>query len=91
VGYVEDLLKLTKLPSNVIINAYVIGDSISNNVTLQQKLGDYINANIFITTYSQLIDSADRRLFNLRSQIKAHCLPYSDKIAPTIVETDTLF
>ena len=65
-GYVEDLLR-SNLGKDCQITAYVVGDSIDDNLTASTKVGD--QGVIYVTTYDQLVDTAERRMFGLRSLI----------------------
>ncbi len=65
-GYVEDLLR-SNIGKDCQITAYVVGDSIDDNLTSSTKVGD--QGVIYITTYDQLVDTAERRMFGLRGLI----------------------
>ncbi len=61
-GYVEDLH--SSLCGDCQITAYVVGDSIAENVAKSQKIENY--GTIYVTTYDQLVDTAEKRMFGLR-------------------------
>ncbi len=46
---------------------FVVGDTISDKIVGEHKLGDH--GYVYVTTYSQLVDTARRRLFNLRDRL----------------------
>jgi hypothetical protein len=77
-NYIQDLLSLSELPENIFINAYIVGHSIAKNLITSHTVGEKNKANISITTFSQLVSSADRRLFNLRHKIQDHYDKYSE-------------
>ena len=66
-GYVEDLLK-SNLGVDCQITAYVVGDSIADNLTSPTKI-DNGRGTLYITTFDQLVDTAERRMFGLRQKI----------------------
>ena len=65
-GYVEDLHS-SNLGRDCQIIAYVVGDSIADNVAVYQNVENY--GTIYVTTYDQLVDTAERRMFGLRQAI----------------------
>lgn len=72
-GYVEDLYALGY--NNACITAFVVGDTIA--AELQQSRSLVIsndqgpNARIFVTTFSQLVDTAEKRMFGLRDKLSS--------------------
>ena len=66
-GYVEDLLS-SNLGNDCQITAYVVGDSIADNITSQTEVENGRGI-IYVTTYDQLVDTAERRMFGLRTKI----------------------
>ena len=46
------------------ITAFVVGDSVATNVASVVNVGD--SNLLYVTTYSQLVDTAERRMFGLR-------------------------
>lgn len=62
--YIEDLSKSTIIGNNCQIVGYVVGDSIGKDVT--ERIGVGTNGTLYTTTYSQLVDTAERRMFGLR-------------------------
>lgn len=67
-GYVDDL-RASNLGPNCTITAYVVGDSVASNVTSPINVGGNNEGTIYITTYDQLVDTAERRMFGLRQTI----------------------
>ena len=67
-GYVEDLLA-SNLGNECLITAYVVGDTIADNLKSPIKVGDGNQGTIYVTTYDQLVDTAERRMFGLRQII----------------------
>lgn len=67
-GYMEDLAKSTLLGGNCRINGFVVGDSIADNLTNVSRVEDngVVLGTLYITTYSQLVDTAEKRMFGLR-------------------------
>lgn len=72
-GYVEDLYALGY--NNACITAFVVGDTIATE--LRQSRNMVINndngpaARIFVTTFSQLVDTAEKRMFGLRDKLSS--------------------
>ena len=72
VGYVEEFMNCGTLIENPYINAFVVGDSFDNKIQPIQKV---FNANqvemgkVQICLFSQIVDSAEKRLFGLRSRL----------------------
>lgn len=67
-GYVEDLLN-SNLGVDCQITAYVVGDSIADNLTSPTKIGEGGRGSLYVTTFDQLVDTAERRMFGLRQKI----------------------
>jgi hypothetical protein len=70
-GYIEDLMSNGALASRPFFHAYVVGHEIAQATTRTKSLGEGqdVFARIHATTYSQLTDTANRRLMNLRERI----------------------
>jgi hypothetical protein len=70
-GYVEDILGCGSLIGTPFVFAYVVGETIDSkalNADIKGP-GDIVRGKLFLTNYSQLVDTAERRLFNLRSRL----------------------
>lgn len=65
-GYVEDLLKSNGL-NNSHITAFVVGDTIADNIESKTKVGE--NGMVYVTDYARLVDTAFRRMFGLRQKL----------------------
>ena len=67
-GYIEDLAKSTALGGNCRIIGFVVGDSIADNLTNVSRVEDngVVLGTLYTTTYSQLVDTAEKRMFGLR-------------------------
>ena len=71
-GYIEDLAKSTVLGGNCRIIGFVVGDSIADNLASVSEVKDDKNVvlgTLYTTTYSQLVDTAEKRMFGLRSML----------------------
>lgn len=67
-GYIEDLAKSTALGGNCRITGFVVGDSIADNLANVTTVKDdeVVLGTLYTITYSQLIDTAEKRMFGLR-------------------------
>jgi hypothetical protein len=68
-GYIEDLAKSTILGGNCRVVGFVVGDSIADNLGSVLDVKDDKNlvlGTLYTTTYSQLVDTAEKRMFGLR-------------------------
>ena len=78
VGYVEDFMSCGILIETPYINAFVVGDSFNEKVTPIQTVKNANNVEmgrVQICLFSQIVDSAEKRLFGLRSRLNER---YSD-------------
>lgn len=48
--------------------AFVVGDIVDSNISPQTDVCEG-HGRIFMTTYSQLVDTAEKRMFNLRTKL----------------------
>ena len=72
VGYVEDFVNCGTLLGNPYISAFVVGESFSERVQPIQTIENENKVEVGkvqICLFSQLVDSAERRLFNLRTRL----------------------
>lgn len=72
VGYVEDFMNCGTLIGSPYINAYVVGESFSEKVQPIQAIENENKVEIGkvqICLFSQIVDSSERRLFNLRERL----------------------
>lgn len=68
VGYIEDLAKSTVFGGSCRVTGFVVGDNVSDNISNSSdvKDNDVLLGTLYVTTYSQLVDTAERRMFGLR-------------------------
>lgn len=72
VGYVEDFIGAGTLIGTPYINAFVVGESYSEKVTPIQAVktsGDVEIGKVQICLFSQIVDSSEKRLFDLRKRL----------------------
>ncbi len=67
VHYVEDFIGCKELTGNPHIFAFVVGETISGKVFEIPEVAN--NGHVYVTTFAQLVDTAQRRLFNLREKL----------------------
>ena len=67
-GYVQDL-QLAGIDGPPFFRAFVVGHEQHERVEPVRVLGDPPSARIQVTTYSQLVRTAQRRLFSLREEL----------------------
>lgn len=65
-NYSEDLL--AAFP-NARINAYIVGHKIGDNMQRVKTIGNNEAGKVFVSTFSQIVDTAERRLFGLRQKL----------------------
>ena len=65
-GYSMDLISSFQ---KARINAFVVGDSVADNIQRTAKIGDNDEGKVFVSTFSQLVDTAEKRLFGLREKL----------------------
>lgn len=70
-GYIEDFMSDGALISRPFFHAYVVGHEIASGITRKDLRGEGQDAfaRVQATTYSQLTDTANRRLLNLKERI----------------------
>lgn len=68
VGYIEDLAKSTALGGNCYVTGFVVGAEVASNLGNKQEVkdDDVVLGVLHVTNYSQLVDTAERRMFGLR-------------------------
>lgn len=70
--YIDDLINCGSLLGNPYIDAFVVGDTISSKLSPILKISGGAGterAELHVTTYAQLVDTAEKRLFNLRDRL----------------------
>ena len=70
-GYVEDLIHSGSLDGRPNIRAFVVGHTVSDKVEPSRKIGDPERGWVKVATYSQLVRSGEKRLFNLKERLTA--------------------
>lgn len=72
VGYIEDFSNCGTIIGNPYINAFVVGESFSEKVQPFQTIENENKVEIgkvHICLFSQIVDSSEKRLFNLRERL----------------------
>ena len=69
-GYVESIYKGNKLNAKPHIKAFVIGDTVDASTSHHKKLEDF--GEVVAYTYDQLVRTAEKRLFNLKTKLEEH-------------------
>ena len=69
-GYIESIYKGNKLNATPKIKAFVIGDSVDPSTSHHKKQEDF--GEVFAYTYDQLVRTAEKRLFNLKTKLEEH-------------------
>ena len=80
VGYVEDFMNCGTLLGNPYISAFVVGETFNEKVQPIQTIENENKVEVGkvqICLFSQLVDSAERRLFNLRGRLSERYTEYS--------------
>lgn len=78
VGYVEDFMNCGTIIGNPYISAYIVGESFSEKIQPIQTIENENKVEmgkVQICLFSQIVDSSERRLFNLRNRLNER---YSD-------------
>ena len=74
--YVDSLYKGNKLNAKPKIKAFVVGDSIDLSISTSKKQEDY--GEVIAYTYSQLVRTAEKRLFDLKEKLNSRYEALSD-------------
>ena len=84
--YVDDIYKGNKLNCHPIIRAFVVGDSVSPAISVRKTQEDY--GEVYAYTYSQLVRTAEKRLFNLKEKLTARYeqMGYKDQLSEILGE-----
>jgi len=72
VGYVEDFMNCGTLIGSPYINAFVVGETFNEKIQPISKVSngsDVEMGKVQICLFSQIVDSSERRLFNLRKRL----------------------
>ena len=65
--YVDDIVKGNRLNCRPRIKAFVVGDEVSDKIGVMKTQEDY--GEIYAYTYQQLVQTANKRLFNLKDKL----------------------
>lgn len=66
-NYIEELMALGIKASS--FNAFVVGDTIAETIQRHSYVGDNKEGSVYVTTFSQLVDTAEKRMFGLRKKL----------------------
>lgn len=88
--YIDGIYKGNEFNAIRKIKAFVIGDSIDTSISTRKTLENY--GELFAYTYNQLVQTAEKRLFNLKSKLEEHYNKYSkdDYLNAILNEPDQL-
>ena len=88
--YVDSIYKGNKLNSTPRIKAFVIGETIDASISKRKTQEDY--GEVYAYTYSQLVRTAEKRLFSLKGKIEEHYNRYNreDYIKQILSEPEQL-
>ncbi len=75
--YIDSIYKGSKLNSTPKIKAFVIGADIDTGISKRKTQEDY--GEVFAYTYSQLVRTAEKRLFNLKAKLEEHYNLYNSE------------
>ena len=75
--YVDSIYNGNKLNCKPKIKAFVVGDKISPSISTKKAQGDY--GEVYAYTYQQLVQTAGKRLFNLKDKLSARYAELSPK------------
>jgi hypothetical protein len=72
-NYVEDLLSCGAIEGSPFIQAFVVGHEIDSRAQQARSVGESpVLGKIRLCTYSQLVRTAEQRLFNIKRQLASH-------------------
>lgn len=80
--YVEDLLGSGLIDGFPIIRAFVVGHRANDKVQLVRKIGENPEHRVCVTTFNQLVRTANQRLFKLKDQLSSR---YDELKTPEIM------
>ncbi len=81
VGYVEEFMNCGTIIGSPYINAFVVGESFSEKIQPIQTIRNENQVEmgkVQICLFSQIVDSSERRLFNLRSKLSERYSEFTD-------------
>jgi hypothetical protein len=88
-GYLDDLLQSNLLDGAPSIRAFVVGHTCSSKTQPVRKIGESDRGVVRMTTYSQLIRTGNKRLFNLKERLSTRYGSLADEelLLPSRTET----
>ena len=81
--YVDDLLSSGLIDGTPRIRAFVVGHKIGDKMQTVRTIGEHERGKICVTTYYQLVRTANKRLFRLREQLS---LRYEELSTPDVLK-----
>jgi hypothetical protein len=80
-NYVDDLLNCGLLDGDPYINAFVVGHSVDQRIgnSRIRKVGDPEKGRVEVTTYGQLVRTAQQRLFKLKNMLNSRYKSITDE------------
>jgi len=81
-NYVEDLIGSGLIDGVPVIRAYVVGHRASDKIQSVRKIGENPEHRVTVTTFNQLVRTANQRLFRLKDQLAAR---YEELTTPEIM------
>lgn len=81
VGYVEEFMNCGTIIGNPYINAFVVGESFSEKIQPIQSIKNENQVEmgkVQICLFSQIVDSSEKRLFNLRTKLSERYSEFTD-------------
>jgi hypothetical protein len=93
-GYVEDIIGCGSLLGNPFVFAYVVGETIEEkvaNIDIKDK-NDSIRGKLRLTSFAQLVDTAEKRLFSLRTRLNERYddIPGIDLYKKAVIQPELL-
>ena len=85
--YVDDLLSSGLIDGNPFVRAFVVGHRVNEKMQTIRTIGDPPRGKVCVTTYNQLVRTANRRLFRLREQLSGR---YEELSTPDILRRKVL-
>lgn len=82
VGYVEDFMNCGTLLGNPYINAFLVGESFSEKIQPNHTVSNSNNVEmgkVQICLFSQIVDSSEKRLFNLRDKLSERYSEFTEQ------------
>ncbi|MBB4807406.1 hypothetical protein HNP38_002710 [Chryseobacterium defluvii] len=82
VGYVEDFMNCGTIIGNPYINAFLLGESFSEKIQPIQAVSNENKVEmgkVQICLFSQIVDSSEKRLFNLRNKLSERYSEFTEQ------------